>query len=206
MKILILLLVALACSAETVEEIVGVGTDDGHEFNQTSWFDQTNCYIGAWSDGGDNDVAARFQTVAVPQGATIISANFRMTAQSLTGTASNVTTRFYLEDTDDAAAPGGSRRPSQLTGTTAYTDYTPTAWVTDTQYSVDLVDEVQEVVNRPSWASGNDMLVFSIDQATPDNNLCNIYPYDQDPAKAMELDIVYTTDGAARRYSPLIMD
>jgi hypothetical protein len=191
----------------TVEEQVGASTDDGHEHDRINYYDQTDMRIGAWPGAGaDQDCATRFQTVAIANGASIVSAYWRITAKGSGGDPTNVVANIYLEDVDDAAAPSAIHRPSQMTGTTAFTALTLAAWVTDTQYSWDLVDEVQEVVNRGGWASGQDMMVFTQDQGTPASDIANIYPYNDTPAKAAELDITYSTGAAARRYAPIIME
>jgi hypothetical protein len=102
----------------------------------------------------------RFPNVIVPQGATILKAELRLTAHADVGTGANVDTKVYAEDADDAA---------QFSNVTDYDARTPTAkvdwddiasWSALQVYARDITTSVQAVIDRIGWASGNALVVF----------------------------------------------
>ncbi|MHC5113200.1 MAG: PulJ/GspJ family protein [Planctomycetota bacterium] len=125
-------------------------------------------------DSGDLDlgtlwthrsVGMRFRNVAIPAGATILEAWIQFDAY---GSHDQVTAlNFHGEAADDAAtytnaAFNLSTRPL----TTAAVPWVPDPWVVDeageAQRTPDLASIVQEIVDRPGWASGNalNIMVF----------------------------------------------
>ncbi len=103
---------------------------------------------------GNQLVGMRFPDLAVPQGATILSAHVEFFADLPTGPAELV---FYGEDADSASTFAEtlnniSARPS----TTATVPWSTGTWSDDVVYaSADLSAIVQEIVNRGGWVSGN---------------------------------------------------
>lgn len=106
----------------------------------------------------------RFAGIPVPNGANIISATVGVLAFNLSLTPI-VTWRVVAEDVDDAAAwhdthrPGTGGIPGRGPETTAGVDWDITApWISGRLYNTpDLKDVVQELVDRPGWATGQDM-------------------------------------------------
>lgn len=97
----------------------------------------------------------RFQTLNIDQGATITSAILRLYVEYKAGSPE---LRIYGDDVDDADYFSASNLPTDISKTTSYVDWNPTATGSS---DVDITDIVQEIVNRGSWASGNDIR-FSI--------------------------------------------
>ena len=121
-----------------------------------------------WSTYGDMLVGLRFNSLDIPQGATITNAYIRFTSNgSNTGTPSLV---FRAEDVDQALAFSGDNynltiRP--LTTTSVTWNSLP-SWSSGLTYeSPDLSTVVQEVVSRPGWTANNSM-VFAISGTSGD--------------------------------------
>jgi type IV pilus assembly protein PilY1 len=129
--------------------------------------------------------------VTVPQGAIITTANLTFRAQytqanpigngTIRGQYSDNTLTFNQADTSDYDS-----RPR----TTNSAWWKPSGWTADTDYtSPEIKSIVQEIVNRPGWASGNAMAFFI------EHNLSvytAAYSYDTGSAYAPKLHIEYT--------------
>jgi len=106
-------------------------------------------------------VGLRFQHVAVPQAAPILSASIQFQADETASVATSLLIQGQAADdaaTFGAAAGNVSTRPR----TSAAVRWTPPAWTSvgragPAERTRDLGALVQEIVNRPGWASGNDM-------------------------------------------------
>jgi len=108
----------------------------------------------------DNESALRFQNVTIVQGATILTAILRLRAQSSTGAAWN--TFIEGEDNDDASSiPVDFDWHDARPRTTARVVWTPAAWVATTIYSSpDISAVIQEIIDRPGWVSGNNIILY----------------------------------------------
>jgi len=166
---------------------VDSSTDDGFEY-ATGTTDVASNYIqvdaSMW--GGALWVAA------VPQGATIDSATLQVYVYS--GTSDNPVWDVYFEDADDAAAFSAGAGNYDISGrdrTTAKTDWDElnlgVGWE-----SITVTDQVQEVVDRGSWASGNSMAAIAQGMTGSD---CNVRPWDDSGGLGPKLDIDYSEGG-----------
>jgi len=108
-------------------------------------------------------VGLRFQNVTIPPGSTIISAIVRMTSEITDGGASSPQ-NIYCEDIDDAPTfTEVSGNVSTRTQTTAFVLWTPGAVVAASQYdTADFTAALQEVIDRPGWASGQDVVILFV--------------------------------------------
>jgi len=104
--------------------------------------------------------ACRFPGVNVPQGAEILVAELRLTAHADPGSGSDVYSKVYMEDANDAAqfSTIGDYEGRSLT-TKVNWDNIP-AWTGLQVYSRNVVAAVQTVVDRVGWESGNAMVIF----------------------------------------------
>jgi len=179
----------------TVSVKIGAGTDDAEEQDNGTMvladgdldFFQTNT---AW-------LGLRFQSVAIPNGATINSAVVRLTAQnSDTGTPG--TADIFCEDVDDATTFTSTASDiSNRTTTTASVSWEDEQnWIRDQAFDTpDISAVVQEVIDRAGWATGQDLNV--IFQRTAAANDRDAYSFDGVPGKAAELRITYSQARAA---------
>lgn len=143
----------------------GVGTDDCEEWSSTG-----NIYINSTDvelavDGTTSDtVGIRFPSIDIPAGDAIRSAYIQFKTDETGSGACSLTIRG--EDIDDA--PTFTTANSDITNrttTTASVAWSPAAWNTvgeagAAQRTPDLSSIVQEIVERPGWASGNDIVMI----------------------------------------------
>lgn len=162
--------------AESVEIVASA--DDGYADSSAGFATNTNAFVGQGS-GITIEAFYRFQQVAIPQGANIIEAHIEVVAAGLLGTASNVLSRLYFNDADDAVAPTNQSDHNAKARTTAFTAWSPAAWVTTTQYSSpDISAVIQEVVDRPGWVLNNDMMLLWDDAGTANGNRLTVHTMD----------------------------
>ena len=112
--------------------------------------------------GGTQKIGLRFNTLNVPQGATITNATivFRAVAADSPNTntgATSLTLRGQAADNPTTFTSTAWDITNRST-TTASVAWSPAAWTAGADYSTpDLKTIVQEIVNRAGWASGNSM-------------------------------------------------
>ena len=98
-------------------------------------------------------------SATVPSGATVVNAYVQFQARRATSVATNLTIRGQASDnaaTFSTAAFNISSRPR----TTSSAQWSPPPWTTvgeagANQRTSDLSAVLQEIINRPGWASGN---------------------------------------------------
>ena len=118
-------------------------------------------------DATPQTVGLRFQSVSVPQGATILSAYVQFRADEKSSTAVTLTIEGQATDsagTFTTAAFGISSRPR----TTADATWTPDPWTLigesgPKQRTTDLSSVLQEIVNRAGWTGGALVLIVTGD-------------------------------------------
>jgi hypothetical protein len=168
-----------------VNETIATGTDDGFSNNST-WY-STNVYTYL-SNHLVYDPAWRFQTVAIPQAATIDSATLTINIT----TAGNATGTIYGHNVDDAPswahASGNTVDAMAKTAATASADVTPTGLKV---YTVTTI--IQEIVNRGSWASNNNLRLGI--QATAGTTTGSIESLENVGTTPAVLDVNYTAAG-----------
>jgi hypothetical protein len=152
-------------------------------------------WIGIHSSPGWLMGGFRFRNVTIPAGSTINSAALQLYADASEG--GPWTFKVVGEAADN---PGvwaeTSHEPGGISETTAKVDWDTSTWTADTwRTSSSLVAIIQELVDRPGWASGNAIcLVVKNDGMTGDKNVgCNDYA--AGAANAAKLDIDYTAPG-----------
>lgn len=178
---------------------IAANADDGFA-RAPSAFNASSVQVG---DSGaaqfDNGSFFRYLNVTIPNGATITSAT--LTLRATNTPAAYPATTLSLDAADNATAPTSGAGWTSRVRTTANAAWTPTAWAFGVFYtSPSFAAAVQEVVNRPGWASGNALLVLW-DTAVAGwggvvNNL-QASDYSGNPTLAAVLDITYTTGAPA---------
>jgi len=190
-----------------VNEQVVAGADDAFRRYTTSFFGLTgNVGAGAYdADYYQYCSGMRFQTVPIAQGVTIDAAYLTLRA-SYSKSGTTVNTDIRAEDVDDAAefsdlANWDSRFPSGCTTAEVQWDGI-SAWTQNTDYnSAEIKTVIKEIVDRGSWASDNDLVIFwddYDDRSTHDTDcLRYAYSYDDNTTYAPKLHIEYSTDGVS---------
>jgi subtilisin family serine protease len=110
-------------------------------------------------DVSEKWVGLRYQNVAVPGGARVLSAEIEMTARSTRSAATALSIRGQAAD-DAPPLSTANRDLSSRTATSASTVWNPGAWMVGSTYRTpDITAIVQEIVNRPGWQSGRALLI-----------------------------------------------
>lgn len=178
----------------TINTHVITGADDGYMVTgaATSYY-YTRSYLGAGgaaSFGGlEAFCAIRFQSIAIPSGSTIISADLTFLKNGSTGSP-NV--KIFGNDVDNAGAWGSSNRVKNISKTSANTDL-------DASSSISINDVtaiVSEIVARGGWSSGNNLAFGLFNQiGHAANNFWLGFAYEAGSSAWPLLDITYTSGG-----------
>lgn len=175
----------------TINKQVSAGTDDCYETNDTSVsLTSTLAYVGY--DGDIYDIGLRWQSVNIPQAATINSATL-----SLYLTADNGTLAANIRgiDEDNTAIWSSGSRPSQRTKTTAtitaneanWGNWGINGWITISVTSV-----IQEIINRGSWSANNALAMVIENTSGSATNAIGVRAYEYaGNAHGAKLDIDY---------------
>ncbi len=151
---------------------------------------------------GDNEIGGgmRFTSIAIPQGATIDVAYLTLRcAVSYAGT--DVNTRISAEDVDDAPTFADNKatfdaRWANRTTARVEWDSIP-LWSAGNDYnSPEIKTVIQEIIDRGSWTSGNDMVIFwedFEDRSSGGASKRHAYSYNGSVTYAPKLHIEYTT-------------
>ncbi|MCW8999914.1 MAG: VWA domain-containing protein, partial [Kangiellaceae bacterium] len=106
--------------------------------------------------------AIRFQNLGIPQGATITTAKVAFHAKN--SDSDTTSTTIYAENVDDApalTAANSSISTRAANRTVQAALWEPEDWTAGNSYiTSELASVVQEVVNRPNWCGGNDLVLF----------------------------------------------
>ena len=148
---------------------VATGTDDVEErSNGRIWTSQSGLDLMTDVSGSGTDaqraVGLRFLGVSVPRGATILSASVQFQVKSATSVATDLVLTAQAADN----APAFTTKKFDVSSrprTAAAVAWSPPAWLAKgdrgpAQRTADLSAVLQEVVNRPGWASGNAAVVI----------------------------------------------
>lgn len=179
----------------TINKQISASTDDCHEANDTTiYLTNTTTIIGRTTSSLDPGL--RWQTVNIPQAASITTATLSGYLNTVNGTFS---ANIRGIDEDNTAAWSAGSRPSQRTKTTA----TITAnlgdwgnWGVGNWVTIDITSVIQEIVNRAGW-SANNALAIVIENTGVDNfNYAAMRAWDYEGnAHGAKLDIVYSDAG-----------
>ena len=168
---------------------VGASADDGHAYPAV---------VTAMDSGGTNiyicnDYRAffRFTNITIPQGATINSVVLQFYSnQARAQTTAKV--KIHFEAADNPGAPSDH---TDLTGRslTTGTSWTVGAWSASIWYSSPEVKaELQAVVDRVGWSSGNSVMVHILNDGSTVDVLRRMASYDSSSSLAAKLDITYS--------------
>jgi hypothetical protein len=181
--------------------------DDGYaSLDGTSDYSATatSLIVGAPAHPQRYGAWMRFLNVTIPAGSTIDTAVLSIEAVSLFGTLANIRTKVFADDIDTAVAPTTRAEFTALVRTTAGVDWDPAEWVADTIYTApDLAAVIQEVIDRPGWASGNALQLLWDDDGTTSSARVSGASFDHATFQEPRLVINYT---AASGGIPLFMN
>lgn len=142
------------------------------------------------------DSGLRFVSVDIPQGAVVTAAFIRFIVET-GNSVLTVNVTISANDADNPAAPTTVATYDALVITTATVAWSPAAEntieaVVDTP---SLVTVIQEILDRPGWASGNALQVLFKDNGSSNGADREYYSYDNTPSKAPLLSVTYAEQG-----------
>ena len=182
----------VAASSDDARNLASLGTGSTTVATQhLGKFDTTNIYVSGF----------RFTSVAIPQGATILSAILDLYSSG-TAIGTSPLVKFYGNAIDNATAFNiSTEKPESKTKTTASVSktFTSSAWNPTTGFGVDPVDiagVVQEIVSRAGWASGNALAVLAYDNGSANSTYVGVSTYDSASSRGAKLTIAYTVAGS----------
>lgn len=171
-----------------ISEGVTANADDGYNFaGSGSWLYGVSAWRGGRNGGSVFGGGVRWQSLALPAGATTSVITITLNVTSLTGTPN---TRLYADDVDDAAPWAYGNVPTGITKTTAYIAVNPVA--TGAGQTFGATGPLGEVFSRAGWGSGNDVRIGIIDQATAGNHFFAAEDYQAAGTNEAQLDATYT--------------
>lgn len=182
--------------------VVGSGTCFGFSWPSGTGIDNTGkILIGDQSASGSAFWNAsgwmRFTNVNIPQGANVLTGQLRVQAVSKAGIPSgSLDIGIRAEDIDDATTnPSSFSDFHARTRTTAEYTTTLTAWDPGVNYIFPITSVIQEIIDRPGWVSGNDILIFFEDEDTTHQANTWISIQDFPSLSAAQLTIDYGISG-----------
>ncbi len=155
----------------SLERRVSQGTDDAEECltNNSSYLTSSDLEFvrddnpeGGSPCASQQVVGIRFQNITIPQGATVTNAYLEFTVDETDTESTNLT--FHGENTDSSSP--FTTANYNITNRSKTSSYIPwdnvPSWTTvgDTHQTPDLTSIIQEIINRPSWQSGNALTII----------------------------------------------
>jgi hypothetical protein len=181
----------------TVDLIVGASSDDAHEASTGT----VSTNAGTLTvDAAGEYIGLRFNNVTIGQGDSIDAAE--LTVNVVTTAADSPNVDIHCEDADDAGAfSASSNNISSRARTSAKTTWSATNIGTG-DHTQGIAAAVQEVIDRPGWASGNDLVVILVGLSGTD---FRINSFDNSTSLCARLDITYTSGGGGSSQPPRSM-
>lgn len=172
---------------------VSSSSDDASQRDNGSNFSTTDDTLISTSHNNPtvrSNLGFRFNTVTVPNGASITSATLDIYVPNQDDPQLDI----YGHDVDNAPTfSAGANDVNTRARTTATVNWTASNIGTAWQSGPDLSTIVQEIVNRAGWAAGNSMVILldAINDPPPPERI-KAMAYDYSPALAAKLSITYT--------------
>jgi len=146
----------------TIEVRVAASSDDAEERVSSGSIDLGSTDLELISVGGnDQEVGMRFRSLTMPQGATITNAYIEFETDETSLVTTNLT--FYAQDIDDAptftSATNNISSRVKTSASVAWNNVPAWNTISEKHQTPNLSPIIQEVVNRPGWISGFDIVV-----------------------------------------------
>ena len=183
-----------------VSSRVSTSSDDAEQSLSSGAVNTNSSDLELAVDGATSQlVGMRFNNIAVPQGATITNAYVEFETDVAWSSACVLTILGQNSDNPVTftTATNNLSNTTSRPKTIATVPWTPGAWntVNEKHQTPDIKTIIQEIVNRPGWASGNSMAIFVQGTGTREAE-----SYDGEAAAAPLLVVEYTT-GSSTTYT-----
>ena len=173
----------------TITKIVTASSDDAEENTNNGAMDYDSDDLEMTNlDGVKQTVGIRFRDIGIPQGATVTNAYIEFVADESQSVTTNLS--LYAQAIDNAPTfTSNNYNISSRAKTSVSTAWSGIpAWYSGSVYtSPNISSVIQEVINRPGWASGNALaiIITGTGHRTPK-------AYDTSTSKAPKLVITYS--------------
>lgn len=158
--------VAKAAGGPTTINLAISATEDDVDDQAFAGMTDGDAVIAGAFSGFEATAGFRFQNVTVPQGATIESAT--LTVEVVDTEGSPDVDVFGVAEDNAAVWNDPDNIPSDTTQTSVSTNITPGS---TGSLSIDVAAQVQEIINRAGWSSGNALALTIFDNAGGTNNV-----------------------------------
>lgn len=187
----------------TVSVSVVSGNGDAWEREAGTGFTASGTYeMRAAGSSLNRWAGLHWPSVAVPAGATINSATADVYVSATS--ADDPNGDLHMEDADSPGDFSATADVSGRTITTAFTNWNTTGIGSGFQTSADFTSAVQEVIDRPGWATGQNMVSLWRGARSGGGSLtCRDYGWSS--SYAATLDIDYTAGGAGADSGAVMM-
>jgi len=150
-------------SSLALDTRVAAGSDDAEEKSSGSMY-LTSSDLELVYDGGIQKVGIRFTGITIPPGATITSAHVQFKVDEVQSEVTSLTIQAQAAD-NAPTFTSATGNVSLRARTAAAVPWSPSAWtavgqVGPDQRTPDLSAVIQEIVDRPGWASGNSLALI----------------------------------------------
>lgn len=181
----------------TFQASVAASADDALEIQNDTGFDSTVAVLTANSGTSDFNrqiSGMRFDTVTIPAKATITACTIDI--ETLSTFTDSPKIHIYCEDVDDAPDFSTNADVFNRAKTTANVAWDAVDIGVGVKTSPDFTAALQEVIDRPGWASGQAIdVLFEGDDAA--GRAFGIAAWDHATAAPAELNVTYTLPGGA---------
>ncbi len=158
-------------------------------------FQLTTTIVNVGNNSGQPwNLVALFRSVTVPQGATVSAAKISLYVAGFNSSPAALIAK--CSDADTASMPSSvatANSAAKTTGTSATVSWANVSGFND----LDITADVQAVVNRAGWASGNNMAVYVLDNSSGSGKYQVIGQYEDGAAEGAKLQITYTAGGGS---------
>ncbi|MBN1669962.1 MAG: VCBS repeat-containing protein [Kiritimatiellae bacterium] len=149
----------------TVDVSVSASTDDAEEEVTSGGVETDSSDLELVEESDVQLVGMRFNGITVPPGATISSAYIQFRSDEVHSGATTLSIQGEAADNPGTFSSNVVNDVSSRARTTASVSWSPPAWSSagqagSAQRTPDLASVIQEIVDRPGWASGNSLIII----------------------------------------------
>ena len=201
-----LTIVELSSGGPTDIEVSIISTNNDVEQRSNGSMYFTSSDIEFMNDGGNQTVGLRFESVNIPQGATVTAASIEFEIDETKSGTQAIEIDITGHDNDSSAAFTTSQNDvSDRVRTTATVNWditSPTPPVSAKLSTPDIASIIQEIVNRPGWSNNNNLtLIF---EHVSGSGIRTVETYDGEAANAPKLSVTYDSGGGASSDNQII--
>jgi len=180
---------------------IAANNDDYDHTSNNFFTDDAELRVGKFGSGNTAHLGCRWDNVSIPKGSTVTSAviDFVSDDGKTVGGGGTCNSKISAVDEDDAAratsdatcdTDDGNRTSAQVDWDFTIVDADGTGFQT-----ADFASVVQEILDRPGWASGQAMLFHIDDDGSSAGNLQSFAALNHATLTEPKITIVYTPPG-----------